>query len=74
MLFIAFALVVGVDVLLYLGQSNHLGPMFDEPPPVVGWLIPAIGVAAQALGLGWMIRIYRADPEAAPSSWRLKRP
>jgi Flp pilus assembly protein TadB len=73
MLLIAFA-VVAFEVFLFIARPNYMGPMFDEPPPIMGWLIPAIGIAAQALGLAWMIRIYRADPEGRRSWFRFTRP
>ena len=67
---------VGIDllvVLLYLASPNYIGPLPVDPPPLVVWLIPAIGIAWNLLGLGLMIRIYRADPEAHPSSFRATR-
>ena len=31
-----------------------------------------IGVAAYVVGLAWMIRIYRTDPEVGESPWRYR--
>jgi hypothetical protein len=73
MLFIACAVVVFEAFLFITAPSGCMCPMPGEPPPMLGWLVPAIGIGGQALGIAWMIRIYRADPEAAPSSWRSKR-
>jgi hypothetical protein len=35
--------------------------------------MPAIGVVGYVLGMFWMVRIYRADPEAHPSSFLATR-
>jgi hypothetical protein len=58
--------------LMYLQAPHMIGPMEMTPPPLVAWLVPAFGLAAHAIGLIWMIRIYRAtlDPEAHRSVWR----
>ncbi len=66
--------VVAFEALLFIAAPGScMCPMISEPPPLVPWLIPAIGVGAQALGLAWMIRIYRVDPEAHASHWRFER-
>jgi hypothetical protein len=73
MLFTA-CLVIGFEALLFVAAPGScMCPMFSEPPPLSPWLIPAVGVGAQALGLAWMIRIYRADPEGHRSWWRFHR-
>jgi hypothetical protein len=36
--------------------------------------LPWAGAAAYLLGLGWMIRIYRADPEPGDPTWRYRDP
>jgi hypothetical protein len=59
--------------LLFTATPNCMCPMYIEPPPMLHWLIPAIGVGAQAIGLAWMTRIYRADPEGHRSWWRFER-
>jgi hypothetical protein len=65
-------------VLLFIAVPHPSGP-FTEPPPLLGaivpiWIIvPAIGIAANILGLAWMVRIYRADPESHPPSFRATR-
>jgi hypothetical protein len=73
--FILFA-VLGLDVgvaLLLLAPANTIGPMFDSTPSLLFWLVPAIGIAINAAGLIWMIRIVRADPEGGRTSWRVLR-
>ena len=69
----AVFLLVGLEAFLFIAQPNYIGPMTMEPPPMLTWLIPAIGVAVQVIGLAWMIRIYRADPEGHRSWWRFDR-
>jgi len=72
--------VMAIDVLvvlLFAAAPRGIGPMFEAPPMVVGLplgsLIVAIGIALHLGGLAWMVRIYRADPEAHPSSFRAAR-
>ena len=56
--------------LLFVAPPNDIGPMLSEPAWPLGWLIPAIGIALNLVGLALMIRIYRADPEGHRSWWR----
>ena len=67
---------VAIDALvafLFLSASITMGgPMFLEPPSFP-WLVPAIGIGLNVIGLGWMVRLYRTDPEAGRSSWRATR-
>ena len=50
------------------------GAMFDVPPPdPLSMSLPALGFVVYLIGLAWMIRIYRADPEGHRSSWRFGR-
>jgi hypothetical protein len=56
---------------LFLLAPDTSGPMFRSPPdPLFASSIIALGIALYLIGLVWMLRIYRADPEAHPSSWR----
>jgi hypothetical protein len=72
-----FALAVGLDALaafLFLAAPSGTGPMFDAPPAFpVRPILAAAGVALNVLGLVWMARIVRADPEAHRSWWRAAR-
>jgi Flp pilus assembly protein TadB len=58
---------------LYIARPNYMRPMFDGPLAIWTWLVPAIGIVIDVVGLGWMIRIYRTDPEAGRSAWRALR-
>jgi hypothetical protein len=46
-------------------------PMFYEPPWYEG-VLPWVGAGGYVVGLAWMIRIYRADPEPDQRSWRYR--
>jgi hypothetical protein len=70
MLFFAFMLV-GLEVSLFVAAPTYMGPMFVQSNWVLS--VQGLGIAAQAIGLVWMIRIYRADPEEHPSSFRVTR-
>ena len=69
-------LVVAVAVpllvaFLYLAAPGDIGPMFSEPP----WftrLLPWAGIAGVIVGLVWMVRLSRADPEAGDRTWRYR--
>ena len=64
----------GLAAALLLSRPNDMGPMFAGPPePAFGLLIVAAGVVLNLIGLVWMVRIIRADPEAHASSWRATR-
>ena len=68
----AFAVVAPFVVgLLVVAAPGTMGGSTWEPP-LWSRLFPWAGVAAYLVGLGWMIRIYRADPEAADSPWRYR--
>ncbi|MEA2674053.1 MAG: hypothetical protein QOI92_1245 [Chloroflexota bacterium] len=74
---IEIALAIGLGAFvgaIELLQPTDIGPMFKTPPSDL-WLtsLPAFGVLAYLIGLAWMIRIYRADPERHRSSWRFDR-
>jgi hypothetical protein len=72
LLFAAVA-IDALVVLLFLAAPNTIGPLQSGPPSPLLWLVPAIGIALNVVGLGLMIRIYRADPEAHRSWLRSNR-
>lgn len=68
MLVLAVVPFVVVAFLVFAAPAT-MGPqpsLFDFWP---AWL----GIVIAVVGLVWMIRIYRADPEAHPSFWRSRR-
>ncbi len=61
--------------LLFATAPNMIGPMITEPPSSwVSIALVGIGIAMAIIGFVWMVRIYRANPEAHPSSWRFRQP
>jgi hypothetical protein len=71
-------LLIGIAVLLpvlmllaWTVQPADSMPMFREPPWFAAAL-PWVAAAVYLFGLGWMIRIYRADPEPDPQTWRYR--
>ena len=71
---IVLAILYGLAVLfLWIAQPGYMGPTFDDPPSHwygMAW-IPG-GLSAYFAGLGWMLRIYRADPESGERTWRYR--
>jgi hypothetical protein len=71
-LLIGIAIVVPILMLVaWIAQPGGIEPMFHEPP----WYAAALPWACAAgylFGLGWMIRIYRADPEPDDPTWRYR--
>jgi hypothetical protein len=72
MLVVALVPVVML-ALLFVAAPYSTGPMGPEPQGFPARIIPAIGVVGIVLGLFWMVRIYRADPEAHASPFRSRR-
>ena len=58
-------------LLVVVAAPGTIGPMFYEPP-LMESLLPWVGAAAYGFGIAWMIRIWRADPEAGERSWRYR--
>jgi hypothetical protein len=68
------ALVVDAfGVCLWIAAPNFIEAARIGPPSTLESLVPVVGVAMNVVGLGWMVRIYRADPEAHSSFWRYHR-
>jgi hypothetical protein len=69
------ALLVGLVLFLWIAAPGSPGvPMFQ--PRILGLTYDvAFGIAGLAgmfAGLGWMIRICRADPEPDTRTWRYR--
>ena len=70
---IVLAILYGLaSVFLWVAQPGFMDPMF-HPWRWHQAVIPILGVASYFLGLGWMIRIYRAQPEPGERTWRYRR-
>ena len=60
-----------VALLAWIAQPAGFQPLFNASP---WWAeaLPWAGATAYAIGLGWMIRIYRADPEPGDPTGRYR--
>jgi Flp pilus assembly protein TadB len=56
---------------LYVAAPGFSGGMFRKPP-LIETLVPWFGVGLFIVGLVWMIRLSRPDPEAGERSWRYR--
>jgi hypothetical protein len=56
-----------VSAVVWLARPGFFGP--DDGLQAT---FDAAGFATMLFGLGWMIRIYRADPEPGERSWRYR--
>jgi hypothetical protein len=65
---IAAPLIAG---FLYVASPGVIGVMFSEPP-LLASLIPWVAVAAYVVGISWMIRLSRPNPEAGETTWRYR--
>jgi cytochrome bd-type quinol oxidase subunit 2 len=65
-------IVVGFGGFLWIAAPNSIGGSWVRPMP---WslILPAAGLLGIVIGLVWMIRIYRANPEPDPKAWRYRR-
>jgi hypothetical protein len=71
---LALAVVpVPIIAIVLLAAPHSIGPMTTGQPSFLASNLPAIGVVGFVLGLVWMVRIYRADPEGHPGSFRATR-
>ena len=60
---------------IFMFPPNMIGPMYVEPPEpnLLPAIVIGVGILAYVVGLAWMVRIYRTDPEAHRSFWRSRR-
>jgi hypothetical protein len=76
---IELAAAIGAPVLVglaFLTAPYSLGGGWGLVDGETAWISVAaiaLGLVTYVVGLAWMIRIYRADPEAHPSWWRAVR-
>ena len=59
-------IAISVTALLVVATPSFMGV---QPTPVWAYALPVLGVI---VGLVWMIRIYRADPEPDQHAWRYR--
>jgi len=61
--------IMGLQWLLITVAPGYMGSQ-----PALPWLAPSVAVAMQAIGLVWMVRIYRTsfDPEPDQHAWRYR--
>lgn len=62
--------VLAFPAFLFIAAPNSMGGGNDPGP--IQWLVPAIGIAGLIVGLVWMVRILRADPEPGAKFWRYR--
>ena len=70
LMFAVAVLPLAVAAFFFVAAPNFIDGFYNPSP--IGLLVPAIGVAALVVGLVWMIRILRADPEPDAKSWRYR--
>ena len=69
---IVLAIVCGlVTVFMWVAQPGFMDPMFVERQ-TFAISLPILGVASYFIGLGWMVRIYRARSEPGERTWRYR--
>jgi hypothetical protein len=57
---------------LFVAQPGTMGgPMFNEPS-LFETLLPWAAIAGVVIGIVWMLRLSRPDPEAGERSWRYR--
>ena len=67
-------LMDALAALILLTPSTTMGgAMMPVPGFPTGSIILAVGMALNVMGIAWMVRILRADPEGGRSSWRAFR-
>jgi hypothetical protein len=69
MLAVAIALAP-LALIVFVASPGDIEPMFGQPWYVAA--LPWLAAAGYLVGLGWMIRIYRARPEDGERTWRYR--
>jgi zinc transporter ZupT len=73
MIVIAIVLPVMPGALVLSASRTMIGPMHSEDLNPLAAIVVGAGILAYVVGLAWMIRIHRTDPEAHRSFWRSRR-
>jgi hypothetical protein len=66
---VGFVALVGFFVIV-AASNQRSGYIAD--PGLIPWIAPGLGTLGIAVGLAWMIRILRADPEPDSAAWRYR--
>jgi hypothetical protein len=61
---------IGFAVFLWIAQPGSIGPMFRNGTAEAA--IAVVAIVGVSVGLVWMIRIYRANPEPDQRAWRYR--
>jgi hypothetical protein len=64
---IGVAVLSGIAPFVWIAQ-----PVYMVPVPWPAPLLPFVGLVIYFIGLGWMVRIYRTNPEPDTRSWRYR--
>ncbi len=64
-------IAIAVASIVYAAYLFVSAPGFMGVPPTPVWAV-ALPVLGIIVGLVWMIRIYRADPEPDQHAWRYR--
>lgn len=70
--FAAAILGIFAAALVFVAAPSSIEPMFYGGPRVASIVVVGSGIAGVAVGLVWMTRIYRADPEPDQRAWRYR--
>lgn len=65
-------IAIAVAALVTLLPPQGLTTPMDLEPPVWSKVLTALAVVGVVVGLVWMVRIYRADPEPDQAAWRYR--
>ena len=64
-------LLLGIAGSLFIAAPNGIGATVNYAGPLAV-VVPGAGVVGFVIGLGWMVRILRADPEPDAKAWRYR--
>ena len=57
---------------VFVAAPNFSTVRFYDPGPIAV-VVPATGILGLIVGLAWMIRILRSDPDPDAKAWRYRR-
>jgi hypothetical protein len=72
LMFAAALITLGFPAFFFIAAPNGPQGMYLEEPPALGVAAPVVAILGIVIGLAWMIRILRADPEPDSRSWRYR--